>query len=142
MLVFDQLNFSLGHNYFFLIQMLIIFVINCFLTSSLLLSVWNLFLHCSISLSKKNILQKTIKRTWFDGTNRRLFVFLYFCKHDHFAKIFLYGTSNFSLIAVTLVIYFKILDIYFNVSCETDSAIEVAKYNDSNYFFDSLRRTN
>ena len=84
------------------------------------------------------MLQKAIKRTWFDGTNGRLVVFIYFCKHDHFAEILLYGASNFSWTAVTLVIDYKILDIYFNVSCETDSAIEVAKYNESNYFSDSL----
>ena len=84
------------------------------------------------------MLQKIIKRTRFDGTNGRLVVFLYFCKHDHFGEILLYGANNFSLIAVTMVIDYKVLDIYFNVSCQTGSFIEVAKYKDSNYFSDSL----
>ena len=86
--------------------------------------------------------QKTIKSTWFDGTNGRLVVFLCFCKNDHFEKIFLYGANNFSLTAVTLMIDSHVLHTYFAVSCETGSAIEVAKYKDSNYFPASRRRTN
>ena len=88
------------------------------------------------------MLHKTIKRTWFDGTNGRLVVLLSFCKHYHFKKIFLYRANNFSLVAVTLVIDSKVLDIYFNVSCETGSALEVAKCNYSTFFPDSLWGTN
>ena len=85
---------------------------------------------------------KTIKRTWFDGTNVRLAVFLYFCKNDHFEKIFLDGADKFPLISLTLVIESNVLNIYFNVSCETGSVIEVTQYNDSNYFSPSLTSTN
>ena len=73
------------------------------------------------------MLQKTIKRTWFDGTNGRLIVSLYFRKNDHFEKIFLYAANNFSLIAVTLMIDSHDLHTYFAVSCEAGSAIQIAK---------------
>ena len=121
LLVLEELSFCVCHDYFLLIICYffsklsfcncmsfwyevknLTFAIKLFLSwEGYCLHCDHFLLHWWICFSKRSCC-KTIKRAVFDGKYGRLVVFSYFCKHDHFEKIWLYGVKSLSLIPVSL----------------------------------------